>query len=269
MSSKPKPFLKWAGGKTKLLPEILKRVPKGINTYIEPFVGGGAVFFALHNENAFKCAIINDINRKLIDTYDAVKKNVEEVINILERYENTEEFYYRIRSRNPSVLYSVAARMIYLNKTCFNGLYRENKRGDFNVPYGKYKNPNFCDEDLLRSVSKALKNVVILSLKYEEVLKEAKPGDFIYFDPPYYPTTPTSFIAYNRMEFGPNEQGVLAEECKKLNERGVKFLLSNSSLPQTHALYKDFVVEEVFVGRSINRNGKGRGKVPEILVRNY
>ena len=272
------PVVKWVGGKRQLLPEIKKYSPKKFNTYFEPFVGGGAVLFELQP----KQAVINDINKELINLYSVIQNNVEELIDKLSDtnvYSNTSECYYRIREldREPKKYNKLtgidrAARVLYLNKTCYNGLYRVNSMGEFNSPFGSYKNPNIVNEITLRAVHKYFNesNIKFLNGDFEKTVKNAKKDDFVYFDPPYAPISKTSnFTGYNESGFGENEQIRLKELCDTLNKKGVKFLLSNSDCEFIRELYKDYNIVTIKAKRAINSNGNNRGAVSEVLIRNY
>jgi len=270
------PVVKWAGGKRQLLGEIKKRLPKkiGTYTYYEPFLGGGAVLFDLQP----KKAIVNDSNPDLINIYLVIRDHVEELIADLAKHKNKEDYYYRVREMDRTgeleQLTDVqkASRIIFLNKTCYNGLYRVNAQGQFNVPFGKYKNPNIVNDEVLRAVSKYLNenDVKFLNEDFETALKGIKKDSFVYFDPPYYPISDSSsFTGYTLDGFGEEDQIRLKEVCDKLNMKGIKFLLSNSSAPFIIDLYKDYTVEYVKANRSINSVGENRGEVQEILVRNY
>jgi DNA adenine methylase len=268
--STPRPFLKWAGGKTQLLPELLKRVPPTFGTYHEPFVGGGALFFNLRPPQAR----LSDLNRQLIECYQVVQSDVEALIRQLRTWQKRtdKECFYRIRALDPAKLDPIkrAARMIYLNKTCFNGLHRINRRGLFNVPYGRYKKPIVCDAANLRAVSAVLRGVVLAAEPFEAVLDHAKPGDFIYFDPPYQPLSATSsFTSYAQEAFGEAQQRKLAGVFPELSRRGCIVMLSNSETRLIRSLYDEFQMETVFARRAINCNGDSRGKIKEVLVRNY
>ena len=259
------PFLKWAGGKRKLLPHLLEHVPKLFNVYHEPFFGGGALFFAVRP----RVAMISDSNAELMRTYQTVSENVESVISHLRRMPHSEQFYYQLRDEPlplaPTRAWQ-AARFIYLNRTCFNGLYRVNKTGKFNVPFGKYKNPTICDIGRLRDCSKVLKRAWI-SVGDFEFIHFAK-GDFAYFDPPYVPVSKTSnFTAYTSAGFGAAEQKRLAKVALRLKRSGVCVLLSNADCPQVRELYSDgFEFESVQVRRCINSDRNGRGPVPELII---
>ena len=261
-----RPFLKWAGGKTALLPEILPRLPKKIKTYYEPFVGGGAVFFALAAEGRFERAVLGDANQELVETYFSIKEDLDQVILRLKAHagKHSEEYFYKVRAQRGVY---IAARMIYLNKTCFNGLYRVNKKGGFNVPFGRYSNPTICDEVNLRAVSSALAGVEVVAIDFEAAVQDAHRGDTVYFDCPYVPASDTaSFTAYTKGGFGPEEQERLRDVAKRLDARGVHVLLSNSDTPFVRKLYKGFKIEEVQAPRRVNSKGSKRGNVGELLI---
>lgn len=269
-----KPILKWVGGKRQLLSEIKKHIPSNYNTYIEPFFGGGAVLFEIQP----KKAIINDINIELVNMYKTVKTNSEDLIKKLEKYTNDEEKYYEIRNLDRNENYKKlsnidrASRMIYLNRTCFNGLYRVNSKGQNNVPYGKYKNPTICDKSNIKNISKYFNenDIEIKNLDFEKLLKLAQPGDFVYLDPPYDPLTDTSsFVSYSKDGFTKDDQTRLKECCDLLTKKGVKFLLSNSSTEFIKELYKDYTIIEVDANRNISASVKGREKVKEVLIKNF
>lgn len=261
-----KPFLKWAGGKRQLLDHLRARVPEGHGTYHEPFVGGGALFF----DTAPERAILADWNPRLVRTYRSVRDNPEAVIARLATYPNEKEFFLRMREQDIDAGSDedLAAWMIYLNKTGFNGLYRVNRRGGFNVPFGRYKNPKICDADNLRAASERLQGVEILHSDFRGVEERCKPGDFVYFDPPYVPASNTaSFTAYTKNGFNLDDQAELRDLAMRLKEKGVSVLLSNSSVPEVHALYAEgFERIEIFANRAINSNAAKRGKVAEALI---
>lgn len=278
IEEKPKPFVKWVGGKRQLLAQFrrLNLYPPekfDIETgkYFEPFVGGGAVFFDLLPETAY----LSDLNKELVTTYNVIKNNVEGLITSLKKHKTDKEYFLKIRAQDPNKLeyIKIASRFIFLNRTCFNGMYRVNSKGGFNVPFGKYSNPLICDEDNLRKVSKALQNVEIKHQDYKEVLKKAKKGDFIYFDPPYYPVSKTaSFTSYTAESFLDKEQTELRDTFLELNKRGCFVMLSNSDTPFINKIYSGFKgirITKVEAGRAINSNGSGRGKITEVLVTNY
>jgi len=263
------PFCKWAGGKTKLLTEILPRLPDKIKTYYEPFVGAGAVFFALANEKRFQHAVIGDSNADLMLTYTTLRSNPAGVIAELGKHvwPHSEDYYYKVRASNPKDDAVRSARFIYLNRTCFNGLYRVNKKGEFNVPFGKYTNPTICDTETLRAASGALKNTKMLWGDFEGVVSFAMKGDAVYFDSPYAPVSETAdFTSYTKEGFGYNEQERLAKIAQRLIDRGVHVLLSNADTPFVRKLYKEFKLEEVSAPRRINSKGGKRGNVGELLI---
>jgi DNA adenine methylase len=262
---RPRPFLKWAGGKGQLLGEILRRFPQTFRRYHEPFLGGGAVFFGLTPSRA----TISDINHELVDTYSAIKDDVEAVITALQRHRASEEYFYKVRAQPAEGLTAVAsaARTIFLNRTCYNGLYRVNRRGEFNVPFGRYDNPTICDPENLRLASLAMHSVEIRHESAFDIGKRVQTGDLVYFDPPYDPISATaSFTAYARFVFGKDEQAQLAEVFRKLAERGVSVVLSNSDTPFIRELYKDFKIDTVYARRAINSRADRRGHVAEVIV---
>lgn len=274
-----KPFVKWAGGKRQLLPEIKKYIPKKINKYYEPFAGGGAVFLSMQ----FSKTTINDFNSELTNTYIVVKENVDELIEKLKVHQanNTSEYYYEIRSWDRSDEIKAksdierAARFIYLNKTGFNGLFRVNSQGQINVPYGRYKNPAIVNEEVLKSVSAYLNKakVKILNGDYAKALTGVKSGDFIYLDPPYAPVSDDkqSFVGYTLNGFNNYDQERLRDTFNDLTEKGAYVMMSNSSVPLIHELYADYADTTVIVkaSRNINSKGSERDKVNEVLIMNY
>ena len=266
----PRPFLKWAGGKSQILPLLLQHVPPSFHTYHEPFLGGGALFFALVRLGRIRQAVLADANRELIETYRAVRDHVETIIRLLATYPYDRDFYYRIRAADPTALSPPerAARMIYLNRTCYNGLYRVNRKGQFNVPFGRYKNPRILDAENLRAVARALRHAELLHESFETTLDRAQPGDFVYFDPPYHPVSRTAdFTAYHRDGFGPEQQTRLAEIARALAEKGVFVLLSNSATPFILNLYrKGFRIRRIPARRYINRKGPGRTGWEELII---
>lgn len=268
------PFLKWVGGKRQLMNEIEPLLPNKISTYYEPFIGGGAVFL---NQQPKK-AVINDYNTELINVYEVVRDNVEELIEDLATHENESEYFYKIRVQDREKGFEElsplkrASRVIYLNKTCFNGLYRVNSSGEFNTPFGRYKSPNIVNEPVLRAVSKYLQsnNIELVSGDFEDALKGARRGAFVYLDPPYDPLSKSSnFTGYVEGGFGSEQQERLRDVCIKLDQKGVNFLLSNSATPFIKDLYNDFEIIEVGAKRHINSVASKRGEVTEVLVRNY
>lgn len=270
----PRPFLKWAGGKTQLLDELMTRIPAAFGRYHEPFVGSGALFFALHRAGRVRHASLSDLNKELVDTYIAIRERVGDIIELLSRYPHDEEFYYTLRSKDPWTMDLVqrAARMIYLNKTGYNGLYRVNKQGKFNVPFGRYKSPKYCDEENLRAVSAALQDVNVACAEFDQVLSMAAAGDLVYFDPPYVPLSQTaSFTAYHANGFSSADQTRLRNVCIELSEIGAYVLLSNSDTELIRSLYNPqyFTISKVEANRAINCVGGKRGKITELIVTNY
>lgn len=278
IAEKPKPFVKWVGGKRQLLAQfrLMNLYPPEKfdikhGRYFEPFVGGGAVFFDLLPETAF----LSDLNNELVTTYNVIKNDVENLIKSLKKHELDKEYFLKVRAQNPETLtpLNVASRFIFLNRTCFNGMYRVNSKGGFNVPYGKYSNPLICDVVNLRKASKALKNIEITNQDYKEVLKKAKKGDFIYFDPPYYPVSKTaSFTSYTKESFLDREQTELRDTFVELHKRGCFVMLSNSDTPFINNIYsepKGLRITRVQAGRAINSDATKRGKITEVLVTNY
>ena len=278
VEDKPKPFVKWVGGKRQLLKQFreLNLYPPECfnpesNTYFEPFVGGGAVFFDLLPKHAE----LSDTNRELVITYNVIKDNVDGLIKSLKKHIYNKEYYLGVRAQDINELsdIEIASRFIFLNRTGFNGMYRVNKSGQFNVPFGRYKNPLICDENNLRKVSEALQGITITHRDYKDVLELAKIGDFIYFDPPYYPLNPTSsFTAYTAKGFFEKEQIELRDTFVKLHERGCFVMLSNSDTPFINELYSGLEgvsVNKIIAGRAINSKGSKRGKINEVLITNY
>ena len=270
-------FVKWAGGKGQLLEQFKPLFPKNFNRYIEPFVGSGAVFFYIIQKFKPKEIIIADINEELINTYKIIKNDVERLIVELKQhkeYHTAEEkkYYLTIRATDPKELPKLerAARFIYLNKTCFNGLYRVNSKGQFNVPMGSYKNPDIVQEERLRLVSKLLKKVIIKVMSFEKVVNLAKKEDFIYFDPPYYPLKKgKSFTTYTKDAFLEKEQKLLAEVFQKLDKKGCFIMESNSDTKFIKDLYTKYNIHFVQATRMINCNGDKRGKINEVVITNY
>ncbi len=270
----PRPFLKWAGGKTQLIQQYRPLFPTDFENYYEPFLGGGAVFFYLFDQPRSPLqAVLSDVNEELINMYRCVRDDVENLIKELENHQtqHDSEYYYKIRAQKNTKPLKKAARIIYLNKTCFNGLYRENSKGEFNVPIGRYKNPNICNSDLLRIDSRALQSVKLEVRDFEKILDEAKSNqDFVYFDPPYYPLSNTSqFTAYSRHNFNEEDQIRLRDIFVELANRGVKVMLSNSDCQFIRDLYQPFQIHQVLATRSINSKGTHRGKISEVVVTSY
>lgn len=273
-----KPALKWIGGKTQLLSTIVPLLPDNYNTYCEPFVGGGALLFHVQPHTA----IINDINTELITTYNVIKYDVENLIVELKTFKNESDFYYWVRSwdRDTDAYNNIsdikkAARILYLNKTCFNGLYRVNNQGKYNAAFGKYKNPNIVNEVVLRHISEYFNkcDITILNADYTKVLESLPRDSFVYLDPPYDPVSKTAnFTRYSSNCFSQDDQIELKEMCDKLTSGGVKFMLSNSSTEFIKNLYSDgekYNIIEVDAVRKVNCDASKRGKVSEVIVRNY
>ncbi|WP_066388640.1 DNA adenine methylase [Helicobacter himalayensis] len=278
-NAESKPFVKWAGGKRALIDTIMPFIPKHFKCYFEPFVGGGALFFALHNQGLCASKIyLNDKNKELINAYQAIQDNPEKLLVELEILQNThnKETFYHIRNLDRQKNFANfnpffrAARFIYLNKTCFNGLCRYNAKGEFNTPMGSYKNPKIYDKDLIMNAHNALKNVSIMHIDFEMAIKNAKKGDFVYFDPPYYPLSQTSsFVSYTD-NFLKEEQFRLYNVFRELDSKGIKVLQSNSNAEFIRELYKDFEIIEIQAKRVINCKGDKRGEITELLIRgNY
>jgi DNA adenine methylase len=271
----PAPFLKWAGGKTQLLPRLASFFPADIPRYVEPFLGGGAVFFFLRGQGALTGEItLADNNAELINAYEAVQHNVDALIALLDKHRrlHSKEHFYEVRARAHRKGIPGAARTIYLNKTCFNGLYRVNRSGEFNVPIGAYKNPSLYDEAALRRASEALRGVRLVVQDFGKCIAATGRGDLLYLDPPYVPLSSTaSFTGYVPGGFGPRDQEALAESVRAAHERGARFVLSNSYTDTVHRLYEhpDFHLERIPATRRINCDGAKRGPVDEAVVLNF
>lgn len=267
----PRPFVKWVGGKRQLLDVLHVAAPRDFGRYFEPFVGGGAFLFSQLPGSA----TISDANAELINCYQVIRDNVEALIRSLRRHKNEEEHFYAVRAKKPSEMTPVqrASRFIFMNKTCFNGLYRENKSGQFNTPFGRYDNPKIVDTENLVAISEYLRtsDVEIKHSGYQDVLAQALPGDFVYFDPPYVPMTKTaSFASYVKGGFGLHDQAELANVFAELTKKGVMAMLSNSNTQVIHDLYKEYNIQIIHAARSINCKGGKRGKeANEVLITNY
>lgn len=260
--------LKWAGGKTQLLSQLRPLYPKRFNLYLEPFVGGGAVFFNLQPDDG----VLIDSNFELINFYQVVKNNLDEILQDLEKHKNEKDYYYKIRSLDPEQMGSIerASRFLFLNKTCFNGLWRVNKKGKFNVPFGRYKSPNFRDEENLSLVNIALQNAEIICDDFSTVMEYTVPGAFVYLDPPYHPLSSTAnFTSYTKDSFGEEDQRRLAKVFRELDAKNCNVMLSNSDTKFIRGLYKDYDIRVVFARRMINSKGTKRGPIKELVVRNY
>lgn len=270
------PFIKWVGGKRQLINSISELMPKGINKckYVEPFIGGGALFFHLQ----LKSAVINDYNHDLINVYEVIRDNLDELIKDLQKHKNEAEYFYQLRLLDRSEDFDKlskihkASRFIFLNKTCFNGLYRVNNSGEFNSPFGRYKNPNIVNEPTLKAVSKYLNknDIVITSGDYCTVLDDLDKKAFVYLDPPYHPISETSnFTGYTQGGWNEVEQVRLKEACDKLTGKGINFMQSNSASAFIIDLYKDYKINIVKANRSLNSDATKRGEVDEVIIRNY
>lgn len=271
------PVLKWVGGKRQLLNDIIPMIPKNCSTYVEPFIGGGAVLFELQP----KKAIINDFNSELINVYTVIRDYPEELIKELQFHKenNTSEHFYAVREYDRKLEFfsqmtpvQKAARVIYLNKTCYNGLYRVNSAGQFNSPYGKYKNPNIVNETVIRAMSKYFNknNIVIKNEDFKDALKGLRKGAFVYLDPPYMPiSSSSSFTGYTENGFNEDKQRELKALCDKLNKKGIKFLQSNSDCEFIRELYNDYNIKTIKAKRAINSKGNSRGEINEVLIYNY
>jgi DNA adenine methylase len=264
-----RPFLKWAGGKSQLLEQLRACLPRSFGAYHEPFLGGAALFFSLGNHRP---ALLSDINEELIVCYRAIRDDVEAVIESLGVHQYERDYFYRVRDLNPAELSIAerAARTIFLNKTAFNGLYRVNNQGKFNVPFGRHRKPLICDSDNLRACSLALRGTWIDTLDFASATAGAAAGDLVYFDPPYVPVSATAaFTGYARGGFNWTSQKALARTVQELTDRGVKVMLSNSDVPALRELYAGLRVETVKASRRINSKTEARGTVAELIVMNY
>lgn len=271
------PILKWAGGKRQLLNEICPRMPKEYKQYYEPFLGGGALLFHCKP----KKATINDYNLELVNMYKVIKEQPQELVDLLKKHveKHSIEHFYEVRKQDRIKEFyenlsniKKAARTIYLNKTCYNGLFRISRKGFFNTPIGRYVNPQIVNEKVIYAISFYLNNneIKLFNVDYKRILSITSKNDFVYLDPPYYPISKTSsFTEYTTLGFNNDEHIVLKNECDKLNERGVKFLLSNSNCDFINDLYKDYIVDVVSVNRFINSNAKKRINATELLIKNY
>ena len=264
-----RPFCKAVGGKTSSLPLLLEHAPREVSTYFEPMAGGGALFWALRAENRFRHAWLNDANGELMRAYKAVRDHVEDLIFTLRGMQNTKRAFLQERAKVPELLPLVerAARFIYLNKTAFNGLYRVNKSGQFNVPFGGYKNPTICDEENLRACSEALRQVDLTGKSYLPVALVARPGDFVYLDSPYLPASDVAnFTSFTPGGWKREDHERLARLFRELARRGVAVMLSNADVPEARKLYRGYEIRKTKVRRNVNSDGQGRGPVGEILV---
>ena len=275
----PKPFVKWAGGKRQLLPELEKNFPKQFGTYFEPFLGGGAVLFdLLPKKPNLKCNV-SDLNSDLVLAYVTIRDKLGRLIESLETHsknyhKNSTGYYYEVRKEEPKNQIEKVSRLLFLNKTCFNGLYRVNSKGKFNVPLGRYTNPNIVNKQNLTTVSKFLQSekIKISCRDFESILKDAKKGDFVYFDPPYQPVSDTAnFTSYTHRDFTEDDLQRLADLAHQLNSKGCYVLLSNSNTKIVKKLFssKKWKVKEISVNRAINSNSQKRTGHKEVLIKNY
>ncbi len=279
ISTIPKPFVKWAGGKRQLIPILNDNLPKSFGTYYEPFLGGGALLFHILTERNGKKCSISDLNSDLVLAYTTIRNRIDELISSLKCHErnyqkDSKSYFYSVRESTPRSEIEKTSRLIFLNRTCFNGLYRVNSKGKFNVPLGKYTNPNIVNEQNLRSVSDILRssNVSIKCRDFESVLRDAKKGDLVYFDPPYQPVSSTAnFTSYTNKDFTSDDLCRLAELCMKLDSKGCKVLLSNSDSKEVSDMFssKPWKVSKIQANRSINSDSKKRTGHFELLIKNY
>jgi len=275
----PKPFVKWAGGKRQLLPIIEQNLPEKFDTYFEPFLGGGALLFHLLSTKENVTYSVSDLNSDLVLAYTTIRDRIDNLIQSLKNHEknyhkNSKEYYYNIRDSTPRSEIEKTSRLLFLNRTCFNGLYRVNSSGKFNVPLGRYTNPNIVNEENLRSVSSILQSnkVSIKCRDFESVLNDAKKGDLVYFDPPYQPVSDTAnFTSYTNRDFTLDDLSRLSELCHKLDEKGCKVLLSNSDSKVVSKMFsnKTWKISKINANRSINSNSKKRTGHFELLIKNY
>lgn len=275
----PKPFVKWAGGKRQLIPILNDNLPKSMGTYYEPFLGGGALLFHILSErNGQKCGV-SDLNSDLVLTYTTIRDKANDLIHSLKNHsknyqKDSKSYYYAIRESNPRSAVEKTSRLLFLNRTCFNGLYRVNSKGKFNVPLGKYTNPNIVNEENIRSVSHVLQSskVSIKCRDFESVLNDAKKGDLVYFDPPYQPVSDTAnFTSYTHKSFTITDLKRLANLCLDLDSKGCKVLLSNSDSQEVAEMFTDkqWKIKKIEANRSINSNSKKRTGHFELLIKNY
>jgi len=279
IATAPKPFVKWAGGKRQLIPILNENLPKSFGTYYEPFIGGGALLFhILAERNAQKCSI-SDLNSDLVLTYTTIRDKIDGLVSSLKNHEknyqkDSKTYYYSVRESNPRSEIEKTSRLLFLNRTCFNGLYRVNSKGKFNVPLGRYTNPNIVNENNLRSVSAVLNTskVEIKCRDFESILRDAKKSDLVYFDPPYQPVSDTAnFTSYTNKSFTYDDLHRLSELCLKLDSKGCKVLLSNSDSKEVAKIFSDtpWKINKIQANRSINSNSKKRTGHFELLIKNY
>jgi DNA adenine methylase len=275
----PKPFVKWAGGKRQLIPILNKNLPKQMGTYYEPFLGGGALLFHILTERDRQSCGISDLNSDLILTYTTIRDKIDELINSLKTHsknykKDAKSYYYSIRESAPKSAIEKTSRLLFLNRTCFNGLYRVNSKGKFNVPLGRYTNPNIVNEENLRAVSHVLQSskVSIQCRDFESVLKDVKKDDFVYFDPPYQPVSSTAnFTSYTHKSFTFDDLERLADLCLKLDSKECKVMLSNSNSKEVEDMFteKQWKIKKIQANRSINSDSRKRTGHYELLIKNY
>ncbi len=277
-SVEPKPFVKWAGGKRQIIDAISKHIPSEFECYFEPFLGGGAVLFHLLQKNPQMRCKVSDLNSDLVLAYVTIRDRVEELIQSLQNHaknyhKNPDSYYYGVRENEPKSQIEKVSRLLFLNRTCFNGLYRVNSRGKFNVPLGRYSNPNIVNEENLLAVSHTLrsKRIQISCRDFASVLQDAKKGDFVYFDPPYQPVSKTAnFTSYTNKDFGYKDLEKLVAVSEKLSDRGCKILHSNSNSKEVRSLFsRDWKIVEIAANRAINSNSAKRTGQTELLIKNY
>ena len=274
--AQPRPFVKWAGGKTQALEWLDRYFPESYRTYYEPFLGGGAAFFHLAQVRSRFKAVLSDANEELMIAYKVIRDHVEELIDLLMNHETMyrlgpEGYYYKIRAEKPTSQVEIASRLIFLNKTCFNGLHRVNRKGAFNVPFGQYKNPKICDKDNLRAVNRVLRstNPELLRVDYQESTKNAEARDFVYLDPPYQPVSSTAgFTSYTNSGFTLEEQRRLGKWFRELSNRGCAVLLSNSDTKEVLEIYKGYYIQRIPALRAINCKGHQRKGHTELIISN-
>ncbi|HXV66336.1 MAG TPA: DNA adenine methylase [Nitrosopumilaceae archaeon] len=275
----PKPFVKWAGGKRQLIPQIEKYIPKKYSSYFEPFLGGGALLFHLLSKNKNLKGYVSDLNSDLVLSYVTIRDNLDSLLKSLQKhsdnyFSDSNSYYYSVRESNPKSQIEKVSRLLFLNRTCFNGLYRVNSKGKFNVPLGRYSNPNIVQEENLRSVNQFLNNnkISIKCQDFSSTVEKAKKGDFVYFDPPYQPVSKTAnFTSYTNGNFGINDLKRLAKVSNELAKKGVNVLLSNSSSKQVRDLFlpKYWKIIKIEANRAINSDSNKRTGHSELLIKNY
>ena len=278
-SSESRPFVKWAGGKRQLIPILNQHLPENYGAFFEPFLGGGAMLFHTITKNPKQKCHVSDLNSDLILAYVTIRDKVDELILSLKThsknyFKNSKSYYYTIRDSEPTSQIEKSSRLIFLNRTCFNGLYRVNSKGKFNVPLGRYTNPNIVNEENLRSVSHILKSkkITITCRDFSAILDDTKKGDFVYFDPPYQPVSSTAnFTSYTNRDFTFDDLKRLSELCKKLDYKGCKFMLSNSNCNEVLEIFSNnsWKIFEIEANRAINSNSKKRTGHSELIIKNY